>query len=126
MLRHWLKCGIAAGTLLFVAENAAAVDNAGVLKGLVKDSAGKPVAGAFVKLRNTERHFTFMVVSKDGGAFEAKDLPAGAYTAEAVGTDMQSKVSAPIAVKAGNAGAAINLALVEKRGPSLPPAWPDH
>jgi virginiamycin B lyase len=92
----------------------------------VKDSSGRPVAGAFVKLRNQERHFTFMVVSKDGGQFEAKDLPAGQYTAEAVGADVQSKVSAPISVKGGNAGALINLALVEKRGPSLPPAWPDH
>ena len=126
MLKHWLKTGIAAGALLFASQSAGAVDNSGVLKGVVKDASGKPVAGAFVKVRNTERHFTFMVVSKDGGTFEAKDLPAGQYTAEAVGADMESKVSAPIAVKGGNAGAPVNLALAGKRGPSLPPAWPDQ
>ncbi len=125
MLRYGLKKRIAAGVLLFAAQSASAADNVGLLKGLVKDSSGKPVAGAFVKLRNNERHFTFMVVSKEGGAFEAKDLPAGSYTAEAVGTDTQSKISTPIVLKSGSP-AAINLALADKRGPALPPAWPDH
>src|SRR5262249_27830402 len=31
-----------------------------------------------------------------------------------------------IAVKSGNAGAPVNLAVADKRGPSLPGAWPDH
>lgn len=122
---NWLKSGIAVCALAVALPAAAAVPDAGAIKGVVKDTAGKPVAGAFVKLRNNERHLTFMVVSKDGGRFEAKDLPAGQYTAEGVGAKMQSKISAPVAVKSG-AVADVNMALVEKRGPALPPAWPDQ
>ena len=125
VLTSWLKGGIAICALSLALPAAAAVENTGALKGVVKDAAGKPVAGAFVKLRNAERRLTFMVVSKDGGAFEAKDLPSGQYTAEGVGAEMESKVSAPVAVKSG-AAANMNVALVEKRGPSLPAAWPDR
>jgi streptogramin lyase len=121
----WLKGGIALCALCLALPAAAAGENTGSVKGVVKDSAGKPVAGAFVKLRNAERRFTFMVVSRDGGKFEAKDLPSGKYTAEGVGAEMESKVSAPVAVASG-ASATINVALVEKRGPSLPAAWPDR
>src|SRR5690348_13102231 len=124
VLTNWLKGGIAL-CALSVALPAAAAENTGVLKGVVKDVAGNPVAGAFVKLRNAERRFTFMVVTKDGGRFEAKDLPLGRYTAEGVGAEMESKVSAPVSVGSG-AVADLNLALVEKRGPSLPGAWPDR
>jgi mono/diheme cytochrome c family protein len=125
VLTSWLKGGIAVCALSLALPAAAAVENAGALKGVVKDPAGKPVAGAFVKLRNAASRFTFMVVSKDGGVFEAKDLPAGQYTAEAVGAAMQSKISAPVAVASG-AAANMNLALVDQRGPSLPAAWPDR
>jgi hypothetical protein len=51
----------------------------GTLEGVVKDAAGTPVAGAFVKLKNTEKRLGFMVISQDGGAFSAKQLPAGNY-----------------------------------------------
>src|SRR5215469_2791278 len=119
VLKGLLKSGIAACALSLALPAAAAVDNTGSLKGVVKDAAGKPVTGAFVKLRNAESRLTFMVVSKDGGAFEAKSLPGGQYTAEAVGAEMESKISAPVAVKSGTASN-VNLALVDKRGPSLP------
>src|SRR5579872_483316 len=121
---NWLKSGIAVCALA-VALPAAAAENNAVIKGVVKDAAGKPVPGAFVKLRNAERHLTFMVISKDGGRFEAKDLPSGQYTAEGVGAEMESRVSAPVAVKPG-AAADVSVALVEKRGPALPAAWPDQ
>jgi len=121
----WLKGGIAVCALCVALPAAAAGDNTSAVKGVVKDSAGKPVSGAFVKLRNADRRLTFMVVSKDGGRFEAKDLPSGQYTAEGVGAEMESKVSAPVAVASG-ASAIINVALVEKRGASLPAAWPDR
>src|SRR5215469_18258379 len=113
VLTNWLKSGIAICTLAVALPAAAAVPDAGAVKGVVKDMAGKPVAGAFVKLRNSERRLTFMVVSKDGGRFEARDLPSGQYTAEGVGAEMESKVSAPVAVKTG-ADANITVALVEK------------
>ncbi len=125
MLKDCLKGGIAVCALLMVSHGAVAVENAGSLKGIVKDGSGKPISGAFVKLRNAERRLTFMVVSKDGGAFEAKDLPAGQYTAEGVGGEMESKVSQPVTLKAGGS-ASLSVALAEKRGASLPAAWPDR
>ena len=65
---------------------------------MVKDASGNPVAGAFVKLRNTEKRLGFMVISQDGGAFSAKQLPAGNYEVQSIGGDFQSKWSAPVAV----------------------------
>lgn len=125
VLTNWLKSGIAVCTLAVALPAAAAVPDAGAITGVVKDTAGKPVAGAFIKLRNSDRRLTFMVVSKDGGRFEARDLPSGQYTAEGVGAELESKVSAPVVVASG-ASATINVALVEKRGASLPAAWPDR
>lgn len=125
VLANWLKSGIAICTLFVALPAAAAVPDAGAVKGVVKDMAGKPVAGAFVKLRNAEHRLTFMIVSRDGGRFEAKDLPAGQYTAEGVGAAMESKVSTLVAVKAG-AVADVSVGLAEKRGPALPAAWPDQ
>ena len=43
-----------------------------LLRGIVSDASGKPVAGAFVKLKNDERRLTFMVISQDDGRFDAK------------------------------------------------------
>ena len=94
----------------------------GVLEGVVKDASGKPVAGAFVKLKNAEKRLGFMVISQDGGAFSAKDLPAGNYEAQSVGGDFQSKWSAPIAVPERGA-AMVDLALTDTRAPNLAPAW---
>jgi streptogramin lyase len=125
VLTSWLKGGIAICALSLALPAAAAVQNAGTVKGVVKDTTGKPVAGAFVKLRNTERRLTFMVVSKDAGTFEAKDLPSGQYTAEGVGAEMESKGLVPVAVSPG-ATANVSVALVEKRSASLPAAWPDR
>jgi virginiamycin B lyase len=95
----------------------------GVVQGTVKDSSGQPVAGAFVKLRNAERRLLVMVISRDGGTFTAKQLPAGSYALQSVGGDMQSKWSEPVAV-ADTGAAHQDLALTDKRGPDLAPAWP--
>lgn len=95
----------------------------GVLEGAVQDAAGKPVAGAFVKLRNTEKRLGFMVVSQDGGVFSAKQLPAGSYEAQGVGGDFQSNWSAPVAVPE-RGSVRLNLSLTDPRAPMLPGAWP--
>src|SRR5205823_6281194 len=73
-----------------------ALDNAGSVEGVVKNAAGQPVTGAFVRLKNAEKRLTFMVVSQNQGAFTAKDLPPGKYTAQAIGGTNQSAVSAPV------------------------------
>src|SRR5215475_9691100 len=49
-----LSAGIAAGTLLLAAQVASATDDRGAIQGVVNDASGKPVAGAFVKLKNDE------------------------------------------------------------------------
>jgi len=46
-----LAAGIATGALLFAAQSVLAADG-GNVQGVVSDGSGKPVAGAFVKLKN--------------------------------------------------------------------------
>jgi mono/diheme cytochrome c family protein len=95
----------------------------GVVEGVVKDASGKPVAGAFVRLKNPEKRLGFMVISQDGGTFSAKELPSGNYDVQSIGGDLQSKVAAKIAVPE-NGTAKVDLALTDKRAPDLAPAWP--
>jgi virginiamycin B lyase len=95
----------------------------GTLEGVVKNASGNPVAGAFVKLRNTEKRLGFMVISQDGGAFSARQLPAGSYEVQSIGGDFQSKWSAPVAVPESGS-AKVDLALTDTRAPDLAPAWP--
>ena len=95
----------------------------GVVEGVVKDASGQPVAGAFVKLKNSEKRLGFMVISQDGGAFSAKQLPAGNYEVQGAGGDFQSKWSAPVAVPERGT-AKVELALTDKRAADLTPAWP--
>jgi virginiamycin B lyase len=119
-----LALGVAAGALL-AAGAARAADDRGSVQGVVNDAAGKPVTGAMVKLKNADRRLTFMVVSQDRGRFEAGDLPPGQYTVQGVGGGFESNVSAPLAISAGKS-AKIDLALANKQGPTLPPAWPQR
>src|SRR5213082_1243070 len=118
-----LATGIAAGAVLFAAQSVLAADG-GNVQGVVSDATGKPVAGAFVKLKNDQKRLTFMVISREQGRFEAKDLPPGQYRVQGVGGDLQSKWSPEVAVAAGGAGAKVTLALTDPRGPALAPAWP--
>src|SRR5689334_3262178 len=92
----------------FTAARAADGHN-GILEGVVKDASGKPVAGAFVRLKNAEKRLGFMVISQDGGGFRAQGLPAGNYEVQSVGGEFQSKVSAPVAVTEGAAAAKVDL-----------------
>ena len=95
----------------------------GTVQGMVTDSAGRPVAGAFVKLRNAERRLTIMVVSKDEGRYTARNLPAGRWVVQGVGGDVQSAWSAPVDVpRQGSVRA--NLSLTGRRTPMLAAAWP--
>jgi virginiamycin B lyase len=100
-----LALGVAAGAVL-AAGAARAADDRGSVQGVVNDAAGKPVAGAMVKLKNADRRLTFMVVSRDQGGFE-------------------SNVSPPVSVASGQS-AKIDLALANKQGPTLAPAWPQR
>jgi len=117
-----LGIGVAASTLLLCAQ-AQAITNPATITGVVKNQAGQPVAGAFVRLKNADKRLSFMVVSQSGGTYTAKDLPAGQYTIQGIGGTFQSAVSAPVSV-AQNATAKIDVALTASRGPMLTPSWP--
>ena len=99
--------------------------NGGLVQGVINNASGQPVTGAFVKLKNADRRLTFMVISQDGGRFQANDLPAGQYTVQGVGGQFQSNVSAPVSVTGGGS-ARVDVALSNARGPLLVPAWPQR
>jgi|SwirhirootsSR2_FD_contig_61_3352836_length_1821_multi_5_in_0_out_0_1 streptogramin lyase len=120
---RYLAMGIAAGAIAVAAQPALALDGAGSLEGVVKNAAGQPVTGAFVRLKNADKRLTFMVPSQGNGAFSAKDLPPGNYTVQAIGGTNQSAISAPVAVASGKASKQ-DVALTNPRGPQLTPAWP--
>lgn len=100
-----------------------AQDRSGVLQGAVKDAAGAPVSGAFVKMKNAERRLTFMVVTQAQGRYSVNSLPAGKYIVQGIGGDYQSEPSAPVDVAAGKP-VTLDLALTTARAPQLAGAWP--
>ena len=124
-LTRGLATGVAAAAIIFAISPASAGENYGSLQGVVKSPSGQPVSGAFVRLRNPDKRLTFMVISQNGGAFAATDLPAGNYTVQAIEGKNQSAVSSAVAVAAGKASK-IDVALTNARGPMLAAAWPDR
>lgn len=114
---------ILAAMLVCCAQFARAAENNSAIEGVVQDASGKPVTGAFVKLKNNERHLEFMVISQGQGRYTAANLPAGQYVVQGVGGGYQSSVSAPVDVAEGKS-AKQDLALSNKQGPALPRAWP--
>jgi virginiamycin B lyase len=113
----------AAFLLFFFGQGASAGENSSTIEGVVQDAFGKPVTGAFVKLKNSDRHLEFMVISQAQGRYSASNLPAGQYVVQGVGGGYQSKASAPIAVAEGKSQK-LDLSLETEQGPALPRAWP--
>ena len=113
---------VIAGTLLS-ALSAYSQNPDGSLQGVVKDSQGAPVTGAFVKIKNSERRLTIMVVSQPQGRFSISALPSGKYIAQAIGGEFQSELSAPVEVS-GDKPTVIDLAVTKARAPQLAGAWP--
>jgi virginiamycin B lyase len=101
---------------------AIAADNDCTVQGVVKNSSGKPVSGAYVKLKNAERRFTFMVVSQARGVYSAANLPSGSYTVQGIGNGFQSEWS-KVEVAHGKS-TKLDLSLTARQGPALEPAWP--
>jgi virginiamycin B lyase len=95
----------------------------GTVQGVVTDSAGRPVAGAFVKLRNPRRRLTIMVVSRDEGRYTAQKLLPGSWVVQGVGGEFQSAWSAPVDVPVQGSARA-DLSLTDRRAPMLAAAWP--
>ena len=120
----WKFTVVFAAALVFLCGPLArAAENSSTVEGVVQDASGKAVAGAFVKLKNNERHLEFMVISQAQGRYSASNLPAGQYLVQGVGGGYQSDVSAPVSVALGKT-AKLDLALTTKQGAMLPRAWP--
>lgn len=113
---------LAAIALLFP-QPSQAQDRAGTLQGVVKNSSGAPLAGAYVKMNNAERRLTFMVVTQAQGSYTVNNLPSGKYVVQAIGGDYQSESSAPVEVAPGKP-ATVDLSLTVMRAPQLAGAWP--
>src|ERR1700741_2748157 len=108
---------IFAAVFLFLCfQFALAAENNATVEGVVQDASGKPVTGAFVKLKNNERHLEFMVISQAQGRYSASNLPAGQYVVQGVGGGFQSNVSTPVQVAEGKT-AKLVLSLSAKQGP---------
>ncbi|HTF93826.1 MAG TPA: carboxypeptidase-like regulatory domain-containing protein, partial [Verrucomicrobiae bacterium] len=56
-----------AALAIFFAQIVTAQERAGSLQGVIKDTKGAPVVGAYVKMKNAERRVTYMVVSQAQG-----------------------------------------------------------
>jgi len=120
-----LAAGIATSVLLVAASSVWAADG-GTVTGVVSDASGKPVTGAFVKLKNDEKRLTFMVISRDNGRFDAKDLPPGKYRVQGIAGETQSEWFSNVTVTTGGEDAKVGLLLNSKRGPALSAAWPQR
>jgi len=114
---------VATALLLLGCQFAQAAENSSTIEGVVQDASGKPVTGAFVKLKNNARHLEFMVISQEQGRYTVSNLPAGQYVIQGVGGGYQSAASAPVDVAEGKS-AKQDLALTAKQGAALPRAWP--
>lgn len=123
MFRHGMfrSAGLATAALMFAVAGQPV--RAAEVQGVVKNSSGAPVAGAFVKLKNADRRLTFMVISQDQGRFTAKNLPAGKYVVQGIGGEFQSALSNPVDVADGRA-ATVDVSLTTARAPQLAAAWP--
>ena len=71
------------------------------VSGVVKSSAGDPVAGAFVRVRSADLGLAFMVVSQDQGRYSTPTLLPGKYTVEGIGGEYQSAAAGPVEVRSG-------------------------
>src|SRR5579862_2768417 len=88
--RSTFSAFFAAALLLLCGHFSRAAENNSTIEGVVQDSSGKPVSGAFVKLKNNDRHLEFMVISQAQGRYTVSNLPAGKYVVQGVGGGFQS------------------------------------
>ncbi|MGH9785742.1 MAG: carboxypeptidase regulatory-like domain-containing protein, partial [Terriglobia bacterium] len=125
MNREWSRTvsGLIA-TVAFVSVSAiSAAAHSGVVEGVVKNSSGQPVTGAFVKLKNEQRRLTFMVISQAQGRYTADRLPSGKYSVQGVGSGFQSDWTAAVDVADGKT-AKQDVSLTKTQAAMLAPAWP--
>ena len=78
--------------------------------------------GAYVKLYDSEKRLTFMVISQAQGRYIARNLPPGKYVVQGIGDGMQSAAT-PVIVAAGKPAKA-DLSLSVPQPATLANGWP--
>ncbi len=70
----------------------------GVIRGVVSDPSGSPVAGAYVSVRDLQTNFKRSLLTNAKGVFVASLLPLGTYevTARAVGFSQATRTGVPV------------------------------
>ena len=99
MLRKFLGPVVLA-LALPIAAAAQSQATTGIIRGVVSDPSGAPVAGAAVTLRETQTGFQRQVTTNDRGVFVASLLPLGTYdvTGRAVGYNEIKRTGVPLRV----------------------------
>src|ERR1051325_1193220 len=90
-----------------------------VVTGIVKNASGEPVEGALVRVRSTDKGFTFMVVTQAQGRYSTPNLLPGKYTIDAIAGDHQSNAAVPLEVHIAQSATA-DITLSGARKPVTP------
>jgi hypothetical protein len=93
MSRKYLRCVMPTVVAFLALSNSAlrAQTSFGRISGSVTDPSGAAIAGATIKVVNTDTQNTRSAVSDDTGAYVVTNLPVGPYTLEASQKGFQSK-----------------------------------
>ena len=81
-----------------------------VISGTVKDPAGAPFQGAFVRAQNAKTKITTIVLSDRQGRYRAESLPPGEYQVRATAVGYKEDLRGSVQIAAGKA-ATLDLAL---------------
>src|SRR5712675_2336681 len=107
---------------LFVSGHSiGAADFDGSVQGVVKSASGQALSGAYVKLINSEKALTFMVVSQAQGRYTMNNLPPGDYTVQGIGNGLQSKLTS-VTLTDGKPASA-DVSLTDQQGDVVPNGW---
>jgi virginiamycin B lyase len=87
------------------------------ISGVVKDAAGQPVSGAFVRVRSVDNNLSFLVVSREQGRYATPNLLPGSYAVESFGGGFQGKGTVQAA---SGRPATLDLSLSEQQPASVP------
>jgi len=81
--------------VLFFGQSPLQAQNS-TISGVIKDSAGQPVSGAFVRVRNAEKNLAFIVVSQAQGRYATPNVLPGTYSVESFGGGFQGTGSVEV------------------------------
>jgi virginiamycin B lyase len=113
---------VAAVMMLLGSSYLGAAEGSGTVRGVVKNSSGQPLSGAYVKLYSKENHLTIMVISQAQGRFTAENVPSGKYAVQGIAEGFQSEL-VPVNVETKKTATA-DLSLTAPQAAALPNSWP--